>query len=77
MTGHTDNKDRAQRIGNLSVAARLHDLTAYIREGESPRMLKIDAVLECVEPGVDVVGAGPYTQGVFRLAEATSHIRTA
>ena len=63
-----DNKDRAQRIESLSVAARLQDLAVHMREGESSRMLKIYAVLERLEPGVYLVGAGPYTQGVFSLS---------
>ena len=63
-----DNKERTQRIEDLSVAARLRDLAVHMQEGEASRMLKIYAVLERLEPGVYLVGAGPYTQGVYSLA---------
>jgi len=62
-----DNKHRAQKVENLSVAARLNDLAVQIREGEASRLLRIYAVLEKLDPGVYLIGAGPYTQGVFSL----------
>lgn len=62
-----DNKQRAQKIEDLSVAARLHDLAVEIREGEASRLMKIHAVLEKLDPGVYLIGAGPYTHGVFSL----------
>jgi hypothetical protein len=62
-----DNKERAQRVEKLSVAARLHDIAIQMGEGEASRIAKIFAVLERLDPGVYLIGAGPYTQGVFSL----------
>jgi hypothetical protein len=62
-----DNQERAQRVEKLSVAARLHDIAIQMGEGEASRIAKIFAVLERLDPGVYLIGAGPYTQGVFSL----------
>lgn len=62
-----NNKQRAQKLEKLTVAARLQDLAVHVTEGEATRQLKIYAVLEKLDPGVFLVGAGPYTQGVFSL----------
>jgi len=62
-----DNKQRAQRVEKLAVAARLHDIAIQMSEGEASRLMKIYAVLERLDPGVYLIGAGPYTQGVFSL----------
>lgn len=62
-----DNKQRAQKIENLAVSARLHDLAIQMSEGEARRLMNICAALEKLDPGVYLIGAGPYTQGVFSL----------
>jgi pSer/pThr/pTyr-binding forkhead associated (FHA) protein len=62
-----DNKQRAQKVENLAVSARLRDIALQMSEGETSRLLKIYAVLEKLDPGVYLIGAGPYTQGVFSL----------
>jgi len=62
-----DNKERAKRVEKLAVAARLHDIAIHMSEGESTRLMKIFAVLESLTPGVYLIGAGPYTQGVYSL----------
>jgi pSer/pThr/pTyr-binding forkhead associated (FHA) protein len=62
-----DNKQRALRIEKLAVAARLHDIAIQMTEGEASRLMKIYAVLERLDPGVYLIGAGPHTQGVFSL----------
>jgi pSer/pThr/pTyr-binding forkhead associated (FHA) protein len=38
-----------------------------MREGESLRIQRLQAVLDHLDPGVYLVGAGPYTQGVYSL----------
>jgi pSer/pThr/pTyr-binding forkhead associated (FHA) protein len=62
-----DNKERARKIERLSIRSRLQDLAVHVTEGEANRLVKIYAVLEKLDPGVYLVGAGPYTQGVFSL----------
>lgn len=62
-----DNKERAQKIEKLSVRSRLQDLAVHVTEGEASRLIKIYAVLEKLDPGVYLIGAGPYTQGVHSL----------
>lgn len=62
-----DIKRLVAKIEKLGVASRLHDLAFFMQEGESLRLQKLQAVLEHLDPGVYLVGAGPYTQGVFSL----------
>jgi pSer/pThr/pTyr-binding forkhead associated (FHA) protein len=62
-----DNKARAHKVEQLSAAARLNDLAFYMQDGQVSRLQKIYAVLEQIDPGVYLLGAGPYTQGVFSL----------
>jgi pSer/pThr/pTyr-binding forkhead associated (FHA) protein len=62
-----DNTERSHKIEQLSVAARLNDLAVYMHDGQPVRLQKILSVLEKIDPGVYLVGTGPYTQGVFSL----------
>jgi hypothetical protein len=62
-----ENKERAQKIEKLSVRSRLQDLAVHVTEGEANRLMKIYTVLEKLDPGVYLIGAGPYTQGVYSL----------
>jgi hypothetical protein len=62
-----DMNSRARKIEQLSVAARLHDVAVYMHDGHADRVAKIAAVLERLDPGVYLVGAGPYTQGIYSL----------
>jgi hypothetical protein len=62
-----DKKERAQKIEQLSIRARLQDLAVHVTEGEANRLVKIYAVLDKLDPGVYLIGTGPYTQGVFSL----------
>jgi hypothetical protein len=57
----------ATQIEHLGVSARLIDLALYTKDGETSRTEKIRAVLEHLEPGVYLIGTGPYTQGVHSL----------
>ena len=57
----------ALRFERLSVNARLQD-TAYFMSGdEATRIQHVQTVLERLDRGVYLVGAGPYTQGVYSL----------
>lgn len=55
------------QIEQLGVAARLNDLALFMKDGEATRAQKIRAVLEHLDPGVYLIGTGPYTQGVYSL----------
>jgi len=57
----------ALRFERLSVAARLNDVAFFMRAGEASRVQNVKAVLEHLDHGVYLVGAGPYTQGVYSL----------
>jgi len=64
----TDELDRiAAKINQLGVTARLAELAFFMEDGEATRAQKIRAVLGHLSPGVYLVGAGPYTQGVHSL----------
>lgn len=60
-------EELAIRIERLGVTARLNDFALFMRDGESARAQKIWAVLKHLDPGVYLIGAGPYTQGVYSL----------
>lgn len=62
-----DTKQLAAMLDKLGVAARLHDVGFFMKEGESFRIQKFQSVLGHLEHGVYLVGAGPYTQGVYSL----------
>lgn len=62
-----DKKRLAAKLEKLGVAARLHDLSFFMQDGEPVRLQKIRAVLDRLDPGVYLVGAGPYTQGIYSL----------
>jgi hypothetical protein len=57
----------ASKFEKLSVASRLSDVGLFTRDGESSRVQKVHAVLEHLDPGVYLLGSGPYTQGVYSL----------
>jgi FHA domain-containing protein len=57
----------AIKIEHLGVTTRLSDLAMFMQEGEAVRAQKIRAVLGHLDPGVYLIGAGPYTQGVHSL----------
>lgn len=57
----------AIKIDQLGVTARLGELSLFMRDGESSRAQMIRAVLGRLNPGVYLVGSGPYTQGVHSL----------
>jgi pSer/pThr/pTyr-binding forkhead associated (FHA) protein len=57
----------SHRFEKLSVTARLQDTAYFMRSDEAARIQLVQAVLERLDPGVYLVGAGPYTQGVFSL----------
>lgn len=57
----------SHRFEKLSVTARLQDTAYFMRGDEATRIQLVKAVLERLDPGVYLVGAGPYTQGVYSL----------
>ena len=57
----------AVKIEKLSSLARLSDLSLFMTEGQITRAKRIRSVLGHLEPGVYLIGAGPYTQGVHSL----------
>lgn len=57
----------ALKIEKLSSIARLSDLALLMAEGQVARAKRIRSVLGHLDPGVYLVGAGPYTQGVYSL----------
>jgi hypothetical protein len=62
-----DKKQCAMKIDEQAVASRLRDLAVFTVDGRVARAQKIYAVLEGLDPGVYLVGTGPYTQGVYSL----------
>jgi hypothetical protein len=57
----------AVKIEKLGSIARLSDLALFMDEGQVVRAKRIRSVLAHLEPGVYLIGAGPYTQGVHSL----------
>jgi hypothetical protein len=57
----------SHRFEKLSVTARLQDTAYFMRSDEATRIQLVQAVLERLDPGVYLVGAGPHTQGVYSL----------
>lgn len=57
----------SHRFEKLSVTARLQDTAYFMRGDEGTRIQLVTAVFERLDPGVYLVGAGPYTQGVYSL----------
>ena len=57
----------AAQIENLGAVARLNDLALFVKDGEITRAQKVRAVLAHLDPGVYLIGTGPYTQGVYSL----------
>lgn len=57
----------AVKIEKLSSMARLSDLSLFMAEGQVARAKRIRSVLGHLDPGVYLIGAGPYTQGVHSL----------
>lgn len=62
-----ETKRLAAKLEKLGVAARLQDLAFFMSDGELVRLQKIQKVLDHLDPGVYLVGTGPYTQGVYSL----------
>ena len=65
MSGDLDHI--ARKIEQLGVTARLYDLALFTKDGEASRTRSIRTVLDHLDPGVYLIGTGPYTQGVHSL----------
>ena len=63
-----DLEKLSHRFEKLTVTARLQDTAFFMRSDEATRIQLVRAVLERLDPGVYLVGAGPYTQGVYSLS---------
>jgi hypothetical protein len=57
----------ASKLDDLAVACRLQDLAVFTLEGRTDRIDKLQKVLSALDPGVYLLGAGPYSQGVTSL----------
>lgn len=57
----------ARKIDQLGMTARLGELSLFLKDGEINRAQMIRTVLGRLDPGVYLVGSGPYTQGVHSL----------
>lgn len=62
-----DSEQLAIKLAQLCVTARLHDMALFMKEGEASRIYRFRSVLDHLDKGVYLVGAGPYTQGVYSL----------
>lgn len=60
-------KELALKIARIAVTSRLQDLSLFTQVGDNQRGADIFAVLERLDPGIYLIGAGPYTQGVHLL----------
>lgn len=60
-------KELALKIARLTLTSRLQDLLLFAQDGDVQRSAGILAVLERLDAGPYLVGAGPYTQGVYLL----------
>jgi hypothetical protein len=60
-------KELALSIARLAVTSRLQDLSLFTQEGEVQRGSSILAVLEWLDPGTYLIGAGPYTREMHLL----------
>ncbi len=60
-------KELALKIARIAVTSRLQDLSLFTQQGDLERGANILAVLERLDPGTYLIGAGPYTQGVHLL----------
>jgi pSer/pThr/pTyr-binding forkhead associated (FHA) protein len=62
-----DLRQLSSRFEKLSVTARLQDTAYFMRSDEATRIQLVQTVLGRLDPGVYLVGAGPYTQGIYSL----------
>ena len=62
-----DREKLSLKIARLGATARLHDLIFFTGEGDAQRARRILEVIERLDPGVYLIGTGPYTQGVYSL----------
>ena len=57
----------ASKLDDLAIACRLQDLAVFTLDGRTDRIDKVQKVLSALDPGVYLLGAGPYSQGVTSL----------
>lgn len=61
-------REATAKIEKMIRASRLNDLDTLMREGRNERISQIEEALSKLEPGAYLIGCGPYTQGIYRLA---------
>jgi hypothetical protein len=54
-----DIRQLAIKLERLGVAARLHDVAFFMKEGECSRIQRFHSVLDHLDRGVYLVGTGP------------------
>jgi|SRR5579885_308499 pSer/pThr/pTyr-binding forkhead associated (FHA) protein len=62
-------KGLALDVARLAGSARLQDLAFLVQEGELQRGASVLTVLERLDSGTYLIGAGPYTQGIHLLRD--------
>ena len=60
-------KKLALNVARLAGTSRLQDIAFLVQDGELQGGASVLAVLERLDPGTYLIGAGPYTQGVHLL----------
>src|SRR5580658_4831406 len=60
-------KELALRIARLAATSRLQDLLFFTQEGEIQMGANVLAILQRLDPGTYLIGAGPYAQGIHLL----------
>ena len=57
----------AEKADKLARTARAQDLSLLLAQSESERIERFFSVLQSLDPGIYLIGTGPYTQGVYSL----------
>jgi pSer/pThr/pTyr-binding forkhead associated (FHA) protein len=63
----TNPSQIASRLDDLAVSSRLQDLALFTIDGRKERIDKVEKILSLLNPGVYLLGAGPYSQRAISL----------
>ena len=63
----TNPSQIASRLDDLAVSSRLQDLALFTIDGRKDRIDKVEKILSLLNPGVYLLGAGPYSQRAVSL----------
>ncbi len=61
-------ENAAAKIEKMIRMSRLNDLDSLMKAGQAQRISEIVGSVAKLDPGGYLIGAGPYTQGIFRLS---------